>query len=300
MENMLDQPQDDFLSSALRAYHLKTGLYATPSFCRDWQFGTMGDGRASFHLIGEGECWVQTRSALEPLHLVAGDFFVFPHDDWHMISGKPDLCGTEVRMTMGKEVPFTSIICGYIEFSAGRMNPILSALPAFILIRGADAVEFIRSLSQLLLLEIQNQAIGTRSVIEKLIDALFVGVLRQHLMTLEEPEGLLAALTDVRIRRVLDAIHRQPSSDWTVERLAEVAIMSRSAFTTRFAELMGANPKEYVTRWRMTLAELMLKDPVNTVAHAAQSSGYLSEAAFRKAFKRLFGIGPRKATSKRN
>jgi AraC family transcriptional activator of mtrCDE len=74
--------------------------------------------------------------------------------------------------------------------------------------------------------------------------------------------------------------------------------MSKSAFAVRFAELMGTKPKEYVTRWRMTQAELMLKDPVTSVAHAARSNGYESEAAFRRAFKRLFGIGPRKARLK--
>src|SRR5258708_4733787 len=295
---MLDYPEEDFLSSALCAYRMRTGLYSTPTLCRDWQFGTMGDGRASFHLIGEGDCWVHMRGIGGPIHLVAGDLFMFPHDDWHLISGASTLRGTENRMTMGTEIPFTSVICGYVEFIAGRMNPILSALPPFILIRGIDALPSVDSLSKLLLLETKNYSIGTRCVIDKLPDPLFVIVLPHHFLPLHHPTGLLGALIDVRIRRALDAIHREPSRQWTVELLAETATMSKSAFAVRFAELMGTKPKEYVTRWRMTQAELMLKDPVTTVAHAARSNGYESEAAFRRAFKRLFGIGPRKARLK--
>ncbi|MFA5939564.1 MAG: helix-turn-helix transcriptional regulator [Sinimarinibacterium sp.] len=68
--------------------------------------------------------------------------------------------------------------------------------------------------------------------------------------------------------------------------------MSRASFAQRFSELVGTTPIEYLTRWRMTQAELLLRNPQISVANAAERVGYETEAAFRKAFKRVHGVGP--------
>jgi AraC family transcriptional activator of mtrCDE len=296
-KNMAERP-DDLLSSILTAYRLQAGVYASPTFCRDWQFGTMGDGHASFHVVSAGECWLHMRAPARPVLLSAGDWVLLPHDDWHLLNGSRTLQDSEIRMVMGMEGSYTSLLCGYVRFVAGWVNPILTALPPLMLIRGADTVEALKLLSSLMICETRNQAIGTKAVIDRLGDTLFVMMLRQYLSTVAEPGGLLAALADERIRRALDCIHRDPLKDWTVGLLADAAGMSRSAFTNRFGELLGATPKEYAIRWRMTQAELMLQNPNVTVAEVADRSGYECEASFRKAFKRLFGRGPGKARSK--
>jgi len=87
-------------------------------------------------------------------------------------------------------------------------------------------------------------------------------------------------------------MHREPGKAWTLDMLAREAGMSRSAFAQHFAERVGAPPIDYLTRWRMTQAELMLRDPTVSVAQVAEQRGYETEAAFRKAFKRIHGVGP--------
>jgi AraC-like DNA-binding protein len=47
----------------------------------------------------------------------------------------------------------------------------------------------------------------------------------------------------------LSAIHEEPSRQWTVERLADIAGLSRSAFAARFTEVVGKAPPKYVATW---------------------------------------------------
>jgi len=68
--------------------------------------------------------------------------------------------------------------------------------------------------------------------------------------------------------------------------------MSRSAFAERFTQLMRVPPIQYVTQWRVSLAEQLLRDRQQSVAGIAQQLGYSSEAAFRRLFKRVSGICP--------
>jgi AraC-like DNA-binding protein len=68
--------------------------------------------------------------------------------------------------------------------------------------------------------------------------------------------------------------------------------MSRSAFAARFADLTGEPPMQYVTRWRMLLAQIWLEEDDATVGELASRLGYRSEAAFSRAFKRYQGVSP--------
>ncbi len=68
--------------------------------------------------------------------------------------------------------------------------------------------------------------------------------------------------------------------------------MSRSAFSARFAELVGEPPMKYVTRWRMHLASILLRDRNRTIDDAAAQLGYGSAPAFSRAVKRFYGKWP--------
>ncbi|PKM09573.1 MAG: AraC family transcriptional regulator [Gammaproteobacteria bacterium HGW-Gammaproteobacteria-7] len=291
MMAMMRTEDDDLLSFLLGAYQLSAGVMATPSLCGAWQFGTAGMRRATFHFIGQGEAWLHTRNS-EPRQISAGDLAVMPHDAWHMLSPDRSLRGENPVMSMEGEGPFTTILCGYFEFLAGRHNPILDALPEVIVVPAEEGGQGLIQLGNLLITEANTEGLGTASVINKLADTLFVMVVRHYLRTSENPRGLLAGMADPGLRRVLEAIHRRSGDDWSLERMAKIAGMSRTTFAQRFSEMLGSTPNDYLTRWRMTQAELMLRDPGTSVAQAAGRVGYEDESAFRKAFKRIHGTAP--------
>lgn len=289
---MRNEPVEDLLSSVLGAYQLRAGIYAHPHVCGAYQISTAGDKRAGFHLIGNGECWVHTKLGHEPIAMQAGDLVVLPHDAWHMITPEPKLRDEDVHMVFEGEGPYTTLLCGYFDFTAGQRNPLLDALPELIIVRGSEVGERFRHLSELMLIEIEAEELGARPVLDKLADTLFVMVVRHYLNASEEKRGLLAALADERLRRALNAMHRHPEKDWTLEQLGSEAAMSRSAFAQRFNEIVGTSPIDYLTTWRMTQAELMLRDPKASVASVMERVGYTAESSFRKAFKRVHGYGP--------
>jgi AraC-like DNA-binding protein len=68
--------------------------------------------------------------------------------------------------------------------------------------------------------------------------------------------------------------------------------MSRSVLATRFASLVGESPMQYLTRWRLGLAARALRSGNDAISRVAERSGYETEAAFSRAFKREFGLSP--------
>src|SRR5262249_25679691 len=117
--------------------------------------------------------------------------------------------------------------------------------------------------------------------------------LRVWIETLREEEGgWLGALRDPHIGRALGLMHKQPDKDWTVAALAHEVGQSRSAFASRFTEFVGEPPLSYLTRWRMHLAARLLEDKDLAVAETAERVGYVTGAAFNKAFKRQYGVAP--------
>jgi len=69
--------------------------------------------------------------------------------------------------------------------------------------------------------------------------------------------------------------------------------MSRSAFALRFKENVGVTDIEYLTRWRMLLADDRLMNSHDSVSVISLSLGYKSESAFCFDFKRKMGCSPR-------
>lgn len=135
-------------------------------------------------------------------------------------------------------------------------------------------------------------AAGQSGVLDRLAEVMFVLVLRHHMQCAQELHGQLAALKDHRVARALTGLHRAPANDWRVETLAREAGMSRTVFAARFVALLGETPMRYLANWRMHLADELLRERRCSVAQIADRMGYQTESAFRRAFKRVRGVGP--------
>lgn len=289
---MPERTDEDLLSDILGTYQLRAEVIDTPRMCGGWQLSTAGTRRAAFHWLGQGAGFLHMKHLDRPMPLSAGDLVIFPHDAWHMISGEPKLRGFEDREVMEGDGPITTMVCGYFDFMSGSRNALVDALPELILLRRADGGESLRKLGELLLEEAHASGVGRQALLNTLCNALFVLVLRHHIAHADAPRGLIAALADPRIRRVLGALHREPQKGWSLEQMARLALMSRTAFAQRFASLVAQTPVQYLTHHRMMLARLWLQDEFCAVKDIAGRLGYETEAAFRRAFKRVHGVGP--------
>jgi len=87
-------------------------------------------------------------------------------------------------------------------------------------------------------------------------------------------------------------LHGEPGRAWTVDELGREVALSRSALAERFTALVGEPPMQYLMRWRLALAAQSLRSAGEPIARVAARTGYESEAAFNRAFKREFGMPP--------
>lgn len=282
---MLDVSGETVFSAVLRTNQLRARIVANSNYCDNWTEPEPASEHGMFHLIDTGVCWVRSDVLEAPLRLAAGDLVVFPQGSAHMLAATPDGKGAP-------EARFTSMLCGEFEFATGKRNAIADALPDCFVVREQDSGMQFRQLAQLMLHEARANSFGSRAILDKMADTLFVMAVRHHLSHAPERRGLLAALCDPRLVRALEVIHTQPGKEWTVAALAEAAHMSRTAFANHFASVLGAGPIEYLTQWRMSEARRLLADPRTSVATVAADLGYRTEAAFRRAFKRVTGVGP--------
>jgi AraC family transcriptional regulator, activator of mtrCDE len=291
---MPDRSIDDLLSEFLVQARVHAGVFASPSVCGAWRINTTGMHRLGFHLVARGTCWLHMRGFAAPEPLRAGDLMVIPGDQWHVLSPEIELDGEEMLLPEGGDGPRTDLICGSISIHDSMAEALLNSLPQLVLLRTAEGETDTRleTLARLMAAEAHLADSGRQVVLDRLADVLLVMVLR-HVMRLGlVRRGLLAALADPRLSRALAALHADPGAAWTLAGLAECAGMARTAFAQRFAAIMGDTPMNYVATWRMQQADQLLRDRRLSVAGVAEQLGYSTEAAFRRAFKRIRGVGP--------
>jgi len=238
----------------------------------------------------------------------AGPGEVGTHDDgalWlvaagslHMAAPSPPMAGPGLLLAPQRTLadgviagPGARVLAARLRFEGGADNPLVRALPA-VLWLPADAVPGSAGLFALLFEEAFDGRCGRTVLLDRLIEALLVQVLRQQMESGGLRGGLLAGMAHLRLRRALVALHEAPARDWTLASLAQAAGMSRSAFAQSFREALGQTPGQYLQDWRIALAQRALRRgrPLKVIADEV---GYGSEAALSRAFKARSGLSPR-------
>jgi AraC-like DNA-binding protein len=260
-----------------------------------------------FHLIAEGDCMIET-SGGGPRRLSTGNLVLLPFADQHrFFKGQADDTVFDPRLarqgpiegvwsvTLGGGGPQTRLVCGFLESAEVFAAPVFRTLPEMLVERAQDgAVGGMLAATVRDMLHLLDAATpGTQAMLGRLMELLFVEVLRRHISRLPTGgRGLLAALNDPIVGRALQLLHGEPGRRWTVEELARAAGASRSVLGERFAGLLERAPIEYLMGLRIQLAADRLRNGRDSIARIAADVGYESEAAFARAFKRVTGIAP--------
>jgi len=272
----------DDLSALMRRLRLETRVFHRSEHCGTWVLDAEYERKAMFHLVAAGECVMQVGTPRRNILLTAGDTVMFARPAGHRVISTRDA---------GKDAT-TLLLCGYFEFASPLAKVLLASLPAQVVLRkGADGGDA-ASLLTLIMREAATEAPGSTAVMDKLADALFIQVLRHCLLHDRMQRGVLGALTDQKLAQALLAMHGEVAADWSVDKLARRAHMSRAVFARHFTGAVGVTPMAYLTRLRVQTAHEALIDRRVTVAQAAEIAGYATDAAFSRAFKRVYGLSP--------
>ncbi len=183
------------------------------------------------------------------------------------------------------------LVCATVQIGGGQGNPIALGLPELLVIPFATIATIAPTLD-LLLGEAFADAGGRQVALDRLFEYLIVQVIRHVVDEGIVEGGILAALADPRLARAVTAMHDDPGRPWTLDDLADQAGMSRTAFARHFRSVAGATPMDYLMRWRMTIAQNLMRKgkPIKAVA---TSVGYESPAALTRAFAKVVGMSPR-------
>ena len=182
------------------------------------------------------------------------------------------------------------LVCAEIALG-GPANPLLAALPAVLVLALDQRTQGLNAILEALFLEVGVRHCGRQVVMDRLVEAALVHVLR-HAMEGWGGVGLLAGLAHPHLARALTALHDDPAQSWTLENLADRAGLSRSVFAQLFHRVVGQTPGQYLTGWRLTLAREALADG-RALKQVAGEVGYASPAALSRAFSRHFGTNAR-------
>jgi len=299
----------DALADVLSAARLGGAVFARTTPRAPWGLSFDAAPMAGFHLVVRGSCYLRLESAADPVELHQGDLALVCHGSPHMISNperaRPVPFGQVLarHLDPGADLVFggggggatTVLLCGGYHFAAGRSHPLRDILPPLIHVTTADASagHDLALVAGLLTREVASRGIGTATVTNRLVDALFVYILRAWLA--DQPAGRagwLGALRDPVIGRALSLLHTEPGRPWPVEDIAREVGMSRSGFAQRFHDLTGDTPGRYISRLRTDRASQLLRDTDDSILHIALEVGYASEQALSKAFARQYATAP--------
>lgn len=267
-----------------------------------WSYRFPAKPAVKFGAVLAGDCWIDFGEG-QRHQLAAGDCFLLANassyvlaNDDHILSEDGlaafDWAQSDIARHEGND---TVLIAGTFSFEESDADLPLDSLPTFLLIPSSNAsATVVRSTLAILDIEIKGTQIGAAVLTDRLVDILLVQVLRAALIQDDGDNlGWISALADPRIGRAIGLMHGNAAYPWSLETLAGSVAMSRSAFSKRFKSLVGLAPLDYLLRWRMRLARNALRRG-STVATVASEVGYSSESAFGHAFKRIYGIAPRR------
>src|SRR5688572_26630975 len=237
-----------------------------------------GDGpHGQLHLVRSGEVEVRHGTTPKAVHIKVPSLLLYPRPMAHRFI-----------TDAGRGADF---VCANLSFEGGNANPIAAALPPFVCLplkqlQGSEAV------LELLFSEAIAHYCGRQAMLDRLFEVVLIQVLRQLMEQGKTQVGMLAGLAHPRLRNAIVAMHEEPRKEWSLEDLAQVSGMSRSAFASGFRDAVGVTPGAYLQRWRVGLAQKSLLKG-KSLKLIAQDVGYGSEAALSRAFKAQSGKSPR-------
>ena len=306
----------DPLSEVVRAIELTGGLFldgrltapwaitarVSPEDCRP--FMEVPAQIIAFHVVTRGRMLVALSGG--PAHEVgAGEIVLLPRNDPHTVSSEPGLApvrgealafppaeGGLLRIEHGGGGEETRLLCGFLA-GGGGSSPLLNSLPRLLVVALDDiaSLEWVEASVAVAARELACGRVASAALTSRLSELLLVEALRRYCES-ASPSGWLGGMRDPQVGRALALLHGDLARPWTIDALADLIGMSRTAFVDRFGRFVGVPPIRYLAQARLTSARALLRETQLTVGEIAYRVGFEAPVAFNRAFKRAFGLPP--------
>ena len=263
----------DLLSPLLTYFNARARAFFTGNLCARARFPA-DDGLGYLHLFRGGKAELHEKGEVLQLSQPMLVFYARPHTHWF----EPD-------PTIGAD-----LACATVAFEHRTFNPIALALPPRFQCC-LDELGGIEPLLSVLFAEAFSDRPARQEVLDRLFEVLLIELLRLTVARGGDGSGFLRGLGHPQLGRTLTAIHVDPARAWTLDSMAEIAAMSRSSFASAFKQHVGDTPGDYLVRWRMSVAQALIRSGV-ALKLVAERVGYASQPGFLRAFKLVVGVSP--------
>ncbi len=241
----------------LERFRVQASLFHSGQLCGHQVFDAR-PGRGFLHVLRRGEMDMLHRrgGALARTHLARPSLLLFPRAVHHEFINPP--------------VDGSDFTCATLDFDGGARNPIVQSLPDAVVLP-LEEIEGLEPALDLLFAESDRVRCGSRLLANRLFEVVLIQVLRwiiDHPGAAGIPQGMMRGLSEPRLTKAPFALHAAPEADWTLERMAATAGMSRSAFAAAFKHATGITPAAYSLDWKLNVAASHLRAgrPVKQVA----------------------------------
>ena len=254
------------------------------------------------HLVIAGESYIKIEGEPEARRLKAGDLIFFPRSAEHIISSEAacNNCGDTPHINNSGAFTVASsnsggekgldLFCARFEYD--EHADIMHDLPETVLISMNHPS--LQCLVSMLQYESAHTLSGSRAIVNALSSVLLVLIVRAYLEQGGEAPlgGILNGLRDKRLRQLIQTVVSRPEDEWNIEKMTELANLSRAQLMRLFKQQTGISPHAFVNLIRLRQAAVLLRQTADSVLSVALNVGFQSETHFGKAFKKQYGISP--------
>ncbi|HWW75732.1 MAG TPA: helix-turn-helix domain-containing protein [Pyrinomonadaceae bacterium] len=128
--------------------------------------------------------------------------------------------------------------------------------------------------------------------VEALAQAIAVHLAREYGETGEESHGGSPSLPGYKLRQLTDWMAEHAAEEFSLERLAAQAGLSRFHFQRLFKAATGVSPSHYHIDLRINEARRLLRETRMSVVDVALEVGYANPSHFARLFRRETGLSP--------
>jgi AraC family transcriptional regulator len=100
------------------------------------------------------------------------------------------------------------------------------------------------------------------------------------------------ALSDTRLREIIDYIDSNLHRNLTLSELSALVQLTPRYFCGAFRQAMGRPPHQYLIEQRVERAQVLLKDRSLTLSDVALTVGFNSQSHLNSHFRRIVGVTP--------
>ncbi|MFI2362405.1 cupin domain-containing protein [Promicromonospora sp. NPDC019610] len=290
----------DLLDQVLMAAGVRGVLGARIDAAESWGISWNPLGTAAFYAVTSGTAWLGLPGR-PPEQLMPGDVVLLRAGTAHTLSSDPDAavgrCSKEVAelaraqgavLRFGSGEPHGHILGAAYEHDPAVSIQVLDSLPEIVHLRAEHGGSSLDDTVRLLARELAHPQIASTTVLGRLVDILLVQLLRVWLS--QNPPAArnswLAALSDPLVSDAMSRLHGDPARPWTTDLLAAELAISRTTLARKFQTVAHETPGRYLTRLRMDLAAVRLRDTDDGLEAIARAVGYTSVYAFSRAFRK--------------